>query len=61
MFDISLYILCITAGSPERDTELSAVKYVQFAPYVMHCTLTCISCINCTMKRFGIWHKSSQC
>ena len=29
MFDISLYI---TAGSPERDTELSAVKYVQFAP-----------------------------
>ena len=36
MFDISLYILCTTAGSPERDTELSAVKYVQFAPYVVH-------------------------
>ena len=35
MFDISLYILCITAGSPERDTELSAVKYVQFAPYII--------------------------
>ena len=34
MFDISLYILCITAGSPERDTELSAVKYVQFALYM---------------------------
>ena len=33
MFDISLYILCTTAGSPERDTELSAVKYVQFALY----------------------------
>ena len=33
MFDISL---CITAGSPERDTELSSVRYVQFAPYVMH-------------------------
>ena len=48
MFDISLYI---TAGSPERDTELCAVKYVQFAPYVMHCT----------MKGFGIWHKSHQC
>ena len=48
MFDISLYI---TAGSPERDTELSAVKYVQFALYVMHCT----------MKGFGIRHKSSQC
>ena len=28
MFDILLYILCITAGSPERNTELSAVKYV---------------------------------
>ena len=52
MFDISLYILYITAGSPERDTELSAVKYnVQFAPYVVHCT----------MRGFGIWHKSSQC
>ena len=36
MFDISLYIICTTAGSSERDTELSAVKYVQFAPYVVH-------------------------
>ena len=51
MFDISLYILYITAGSPERDTEPSAVKYVQFAPYVVHCT----------MKGFGIWHRSRQC
>ena len=49
MFDISLYILCTTAGSPES-TELSAVKYVQFALYM-----------HCTMKGFGIWHKSSQC
>ena len=52
MFDISLYILCTAAGSPERDTELSAVKYVQFALYII---------MHCTMKGFGIWHKSSQC
>ena len=51
MFDISLHVLCITAGSPERDTELSAMKYVQFALYVMHCT----------MKGFVIWHRSRQC